>query len=75
MQRLMPTPAMDPMQQKMMQWMPVVFSLFFIIFPAGLVLYWLINNVISIMQTLYIHKMIEKKGWADTKSKKAKAAK
>ena len=75
MQRLMPTPAMDPMQQKMMQWMPVVFSLFFIIFPAGLVLYWLVNNIISIMQTLYIHKMIEKKGWADTKSKNAKAAK
>lgn len=72
MQKMMPTPITDPMQQKMMQWMPVVFSIFFIIFPAGLVLYWLVNNLISILQTMYIHRKIDKQGLADTKAKKAK---
>lgn len=75
MQKLMPTPVTDPLQQKMMTWMPVVFSIFFVIFPAGLVLYWLVNNIISILQTLYIHRQIDRKGLAQTTSNKKSTAK
>jgi YidC/Oxa1 family membrane protein insertase len=51
------TPAMgDPMQQKMMLFMPVVFTFLFLNFPSGLVIYWLINNVLSIGQQYYINK-------------------
>lgn len=55
--RLNPKPA-DPLQAKVMTWMPVVFSVFFFFFPAGLVLYWLVNNVLSIAQQWHINKMI-----------------
>jgi YidC/Oxa1 family membrane protein insertase len=55
--KLTPKPT-DPMQAKIMTWMPVVFSVFFFFFPAGLVLYWLVNNVLSITQQWYINKMI-----------------
>lgn len=48
--------AMDPMQKKIMMIMPVVFTFFFIGFPAGLVLYWLINNIVSIVQQSFIRK-------------------
>jgi YidC/Oxa1 family membrane protein insertase len=48
--------AMDPMQKKIMMFMPVMFTFFFINFPAGLVLYWLVNNIISIVQQAYIRK-------------------
>jgi YidC/Oxa1 family membrane protein insertase len=51
------TPStMDPMQKKIMMVMPVIFTFMFIGFPAGLVLYWLTNNVISIVQQHYIRK-------------------
>lgn len=65
MQKLSPTPAADPMQQKMMMWMPVIFSVFFLWFPAGLVLYWFISNVISILQMLVIYRGIDKKAAAN----------
>lgn len=55
--RLNPKPT-DPIQAKVMTWMPVVFSIFFFFFPAGLVLYWLVNNVLSIAQQWYINKTI-----------------
>lgn len=51
-------PPTDPLQAKVMKIMPVVFSVFFFFFPAGLVLYWLINNVLSITQQWYINKTI-----------------
>ena len=57
--RLNPTPA-DPMQAQVMKWMPVVFSVFMLWFPAGLVLYWLTNNILSIAQQWVITKNIEK---------------
>jgi len=41
--------------------MPFVFSIFFFFFPAGLVLYWLINNILSILQQWYITKNLEAK--------------
>jgi len=61
MQKMQPvSPTMDPMQQKMMQMMPVFMTVFFVFFPAGLVLYWLFNNLISISQQLYITKQFNK---------------
>ncbi len=60
-QRLNPPPP-DPMQAKIMQWMPVVFTFFFLFFPAGLVLYWVVNNTLSIIQQYFITKRIEKSG-------------
>ncbi|KZW99298.1 membrane protein insertase YidC [Pseudoalteromonas luteoviolacea] len=61
-QKLQPMTITDPMQQKMMTYMPVVFSIFFIWFPSGLVLYWLVSNLISIAQMLIIYRGMEKKG-------------
>lgn len=61
MQKMQPmSPTMDPMQQKIFQLMPVFMTLFFFFFPAGLVLYWLMNNLISIAQQVYITKQFEK---------------
>jgi len=57
-QRLNPAPP-DPMQAKIMQWMPVMFTFFFLFFPAGLVLYWVVNNTLSIVQQYIITKRIE----------------
>jgi len=54
-QKMTPTTA-DPMQEKIMLLMPIVFTFLFWSFPSGLVLYWLINNVISIAQQYYINK-------------------
>jgi len=56
-QFLNPTPP-DPLQQKIMMALPVVFTVFFLWFPAGLVLYWLANNVLSIAQQWYITRKI-----------------
>jgi len=56
-QRLNPTPP-DPMQARIMQVLPVVFTFFFLFFPAGLVLYWLVNNVLSILQQWVITRRI-----------------
>ncbi len=58
-QKLNPAPQ-DPMQAKIMQLMPVVFTVMFIMFPAALVLYWLTNGVLSIIQQYVITKQIEK---------------
>ncbi len=58
-QRLNPAPP-DPMQAKVMQWMPIVFTFFFLWFPAGLVVYWISNNVLSIAQQWVITRQIEK---------------
>jgi YidC/Oxa1 family membrane protein insertase len=57
-QRLNPTPP-DPMQAKVMKLMPIIFTFFFLWFPAGLVLYWVVNNCLSISQQWYITRKIE----------------
>lgn len=57
-QWLTPT-SPDPMQQKMMYILPIVFTVFFINFPAGLVLYWLVNNIVQILQQWYVTKTYE----------------
>ncbi|HEX5127315.1 MAG TPA: membrane protein insertase YidC, partial [Rhodocyclaceae bacterium] len=56
--RLNPTPP-DPIQAKVMMFMPIFFSIMFLWFPAGLVLYWVVNNSLSIAQQWYISRMIE----------------
>lgn len=61
-QKLQPMTVQDPMQQKIMQWMPVMMSVFFLWFPAGLVLYWLVSNVITIVQAKMIYSSMEKRG-------------
>jgi YidC/Oxa1 family membrane protein insertase len=57
-QQLNPTPP-DPMQAKVLKLMPIIFTFFFLWFPAGLVLYWVVNNVLSIAQQWYITRKIE----------------
>jgi len=57
-QKLNP-PPMDPVQQKVMQALPFIFTAFFAFFPAGLVLYWVVNNLLSISQQWYITKKID----------------
>jgi YidC/Oxa1 family membrane protein insertase len=66
--KLNPKPT-DPMQARLMMMMPIVFSIFFFFFPSGLVLYWLVNNILSITQQWYVNKKIhaealKKKGHA-----------
>ncbi len=56
-QRLSPPPS-DPLQAKIMQFFPVMFTGFFAFFPSGLVLYWVVNNILSILQQWYINKTI-----------------
>jgi YidC/Oxa1 family membrane protein insertase len=46
----------DPAQAKMMSFMPIIFTLFFLGFPSGLVLYWLVTNVLGIAHQMYINK-------------------
>ena len=58
-QKLNPTPP-DPMQAKIMQMMPIFFTFLFLMFPAGLVLYWVCNNTLSIIQQYAITRQIEK---------------
>ena len=64
--RLNPQPA-DPVQAKVMMAMPIVFSVFFLFFPSGLVLYWVVQNLLSIVQQWHINRTLEKEA-------KAKAA-
>ncbi len=57
-QQKMTPSQMDPMQQKMMLALPVVFTFMFLSFPSGLVLYWLVNNILTISQQMYINKLV-----------------
>jgi YidC/Oxa1 family membrane protein insertase len=57
--RLNPEPP-DPVQAKIMKIMPIAFSIFFFFFPAGLVLYWLVNNILSIAQQWHINRVLER---------------
>ncbi|QIW16503.1 membrane protein insertase YidC [Pasteurellaceae bacterium RH1A] len=61
-QKMSPTPVADPVQQKVMTFMPVLFTVFFLWFPSGLVLYWLTSNLITIAQQWLIYRNLEKKG-------------
>ena len=57
-QKLSPS-SLDPTQAKMMQFLPVIFTFMFINFPSGLVLYWLLNNIFSIAQQVYVNKFTD----------------
>jgi YidC/Oxa1 family membrane protein insertase len=59
-QRMTPMTGMDPMQQRVMQMMPVIFSVMFAFFPAGLVLYWTVNGLLGLLQQWVITRRIEK---------------
>lgn len=59
-QKLTPNTLQDEMQKKIFQYLPVVFTFFFLWFPAGLTLYWFINNVFTIGQQAYINSIFEK---------------
>ena len=65
-----PAPGMDPMQQKIMQMMPIMFSVMFIFFPSGLVLYWFVQNILTIIQQWHVNRMLA----AEAKVKAAAAA-
>ena len=66
--KLNPTPP-DPIQAKMMMAMPFIFGVMFLWFPAGLVLYWVVNNILSIAQQWQITRMIEGGGKAANDAK------
>ncbi|MBF2754444.1 MAG: membrane protein insertase YidC [Gammaproteobacteria bacterium AqS3] len=57
-----PPPNLDPMQARMLKFMPVAFTLFFLWFPAGLVLYWLINNMFSMTHQYIVNQNTQRKG-------------
>jgi YidC/Oxa1 family membrane protein insertase len=57
-QKMTPTPG-DAMQQKIMMFMPLIFTFMFLTFPSGLVIYWLISNILSIIQQVYINRVTE----------------
>jgi len=67
-QRLNPAPP-DPTQAKVMMFLPVIFTGLFLYFPSGLVLYWLVNNVLSIAQQWYIMKTHSQRGTGIAKNK------
>ncbi len=60
-QVITPSTFTDPLQAKVFKFLPVIFTFFFITFPAGLVLYWFVNNIFSIAQQYYINKIFERK--------------
>lgn len=67
-QKLTPTPTADEMQAKMMAFMPLFMTVLFLTFPSGLVLYWLVNNLLTIAQQWYILKKSERGGFEHQRS-------
>jgi YidC/Oxa1 family membrane protein insertase len=59
-QRITPTTMQDPLQEKIFKFFPVIMTVFFIYFPSGLVLYWLVNNLSTIAQQYFINHMYAK---------------
>ena len=68
-QMMSPTPAADPLQKRIMTYMPLIFTLFFLWFPAGLVLYYIVSNLFTIAQQRIIYWELEKKGLHEKKKK------
>lgn len=70
-QKMQPmSPTMDPTQQKIMQFLPVIMTAFFLFFPAGLVLYWLTNNLLTIAQQYYVNQKMDKENAARAAKRK-----
>jgi len=57
---LLNAPPIDPIQAKIMKMFPYIFTVFFLFFPSGLVLYWVCNNTLSFLQQWYITRQLEK---------------
>jgi len=70
MSKMQPSMSTDPMQQKMMQFMPVIFTVFFLWFPSGLVLYWVVSNIVTLLQQTYIYRAIDKADALEASNKK-----
>jgi YidC/Oxa1 family membrane protein insertase len=60
-QKITPNTMQDPMQKKMFEFLPVIFTFFFAMFPAGLTLYWFMNNLLTVAQQYYINRLFQKK--------------
>ncbi|GAE13111.1 membrane protein insertase YidC [Yersinia pseudotuberculosis] len=69
-QKMSPTTVTNPMQQKIMTFMPVIFTVFFLWFPAGLVLYYIVSNLVTILQQQLIYRGLEKRGLHSREKKK-----
>ncbi|MGL9769579.1 MAG: membrane protein insertase YidC [Sodalis sp. (in: enterobacteria)] len=61
-QKMSPASITDPMQQKIINFMPLIFTVFFLWFPSGLVLYYIISNLVTIIQQQLIYRSLEKSG-------------
>jgi len=59
-QKITPSNFQDPLQEKIFKWFPVIMTVFFIYFPSGLVLYWLVNSLFTIAQQYFINHMYAK---------------
>jgi YidC/Oxa1 family membrane protein insertase len=59
-QHITPTNFTDPMQEKIMKFLPLIFMFFFVTFPAGLTLYWFVNNLFGVAQQYYVNKLFAK---------------
>ncbi len=70
-QKMSPTTVTDPMQQKIMTFMPVIFTVFFLWFPSGLVLYYIVSNLVTILQQQLIYRGLEKRGLHSRDKKKS----
>ncbi|MEA1062913.1 membrane protein insertase YidC [Erwinia sp. HR93] len=70
-QKMSPTTVTDPMQQKIMTFMPVIFTVFFLWFPSGLVLYYIVSNLVTIIQQQLIYRGLEKRGLHSRDKKKS----
>lgn len=70
-QKMSPTTVTDPMQQKMMTFMPVIFTVFFLWFPSGLVVYYIVSNTVTIIQQQLIYRGLEKRGLHSREKKKS----
>ncbi|GAA7549684.1 membrane protein insertase YidC [Helicobacter pylori] len=69
-QSVTPNTMTDPMQAKIFKLLPLLFTIFLITFPAGLVLYWTTNNILSVLQQLIINKVLENKKRVHAPNKK-----
>ncbi|WP_033746304.1 membrane protein insertase YidC [Helicobacter pylori] len=69
-QSVTPNTMTDPMQAKIFKLLPLLFTIFLITFPAGLVLYWTTNSILSVLQQLIINKVLENKKRAHAQNKK-----
>ncbi len=69
-QKMSPTTVTDPMQQKIMTFMPVIFTVFFLWFPSGLVVYYIVSNLVTILQQQLIYRGLEKRGLHSRDKKK-----